>query len=110
MAAITKEEILAKADLQRQECFAMLASIGLSEEDCYRYCNRLMHRLLLTGWHLGKEVGAEKIKEHLAGMRAIEDDPKTHQMKAMQAREPAPVANEGGGGVTWDADRGGGRR
>ena len=104
MVVSTKEDILAKAALQREACSAMLASIGLSAEQCDQYKNRLMHRLLLTGWHIGKEIGTEKIKEHFASMRAIEDDPRTHQMKNMMAREPAPIANEGGGGIVWEQE------
>lgn len=103
----TKSDILEKAALERQACVEMLASIGCSESECDLYKNRLMHRLKLTGWYIGKEVGTEAIQEHVASMRAIENDPKTHQMKTIMAREPAPVANEGGSGVTWDADRGG---
>ncbi len=109
MVISTKADLLATAALQRQACVEMLASVGCSAAECEQYKNRLMHRLILTGWHIGKEIGTEKIKEHLAGIRAIEDDPRTHQMKTIMAREPPPVANEGGGGVTWDRDRGGGR-
>ncbi len=105
----TPDELLAKAALQRQACLEMLASVGCSKEECDRYKNRLMHRLLLTGWYIGKEVGIEAIKDHVDSIRAIENDPRTHQMKAIQAREPPPVVNEGGGGIQWEPDRGGRR-
>ncbi len=102
-------EMLEKVRLQREVCFKMLASAGCSEDECERYKNRLMHRLLLTGWCIGKEMGIEAIKDHVASIRAIESDPRTHQMKAIQAREPPPVVNEGGGGIQWEPDRGGRR-
>jgi hypothetical protein len=94
-----------KAELQRQACYDLLIDAGCSEPEAHEYKTRLMHRLILTGWHLGKEIGRERIIDHLQNMRAIESDPKTHQMKQIQDREPPPVANEGGGSVSWEKDR-----
>ncbi len=107
------EEMMQKVVAQRQACFDMLQSVGCTEHEAHKYKNALMHRLLLSGWYLGKEVSRDTILDHLErgvygrpSIKQIESDPSIRQMIRMQDREPPPVANEGGGGVSWDQDRG----